>query len=306
MFLPLMMLHTNSEQRKLWLQRALDFEIIGAYAQTELGHGSNVRGIETTATFEAETDSFIINSPTQTSTKWWPGGIAHTANFAVVYANLIIGTKNFGPHGFMVNIRCEDTHAQRPGISCGDIGSKLGYNSMDNGFARFNNVRVPRFNMLAGFAQVSREGVYKKQEGAEKVNFGIMLGVRVRLVANSSYVLARVLCIAVRYSCLRRQGQVGPKNKAIEMQVIDYPTQQRVLMPLLGLAWALHFVGEMMQKRYDEYLAAAAAPSLALLPDLHLMSSGLKVPLPLLNASGLKLAFSFLIFFLPPTLLLRR
>ena len=47
--------------------------VFAAYAQTELGHGSNVRGLETTATFDKDTDEFIIDSPTLSSIKWWPG-----------------------------------------------------------------------------------------------------------------------------------------------------------------------------------------------------------------------------------------
>ena len=40
--------------------------VAGSYAQTELGHGSNVRGLETTATFIPETDEFELHSPTLT------------------------------------------------------------------------------------------------------------------------------------------------------------------------------------------------------------------------------------------------
>lgn len=42
-------------------------------AQTELGHGTYVRGLETVVTFDKDTDEFIINSPTITSYKYWPG-----------------------------------------------------------------------------------------------------------------------------------------------------------------------------------------------------------------------------------------
>jgi acyl-CoA oxidase len=44
-------------------------QIIGCYAQTELGHGSNVQGLETTATFDPDKDEFVIHSPTLTSSK---------------------------------------------------------------------------------------------------------------------------------------------------------------------------------------------------------------------------------------------
>ena len=50
-------------------------KIMGCYAQTELGHGSNVQGLETTATFDKETDEFIIHTPNIKATKFWPGGL---------------------------------------------------------------------------------------------------------------------------------------------------------------------------------------------------------------------------------------
>ncbi|KAK7069628.1 Acyl-coenzyme A oxidase (Acyl-CoA oxidase), partial [Halocaridina rubra] len=63
----------NEEQKTLWLGKAMKGEIIGTYAQTELGHGTNVRGLETTATYDEKTQEFVLHSPTLTATKWWPG-----------------------------------------------------------------------------------------------------------------------------------------------------------------------------------------------------------------------------------------
>lgn len=59
----------TDEQQQKWLPLAYKMQIIGCYAQTELGHGSNVQGLETTATFDPKTDEFVINSPTLTSSK---------------------------------------------------------------------------------------------------------------------------------------------------------------------------------------------------------------------------------------------
>merc|ERR1719408_1148855 len=101
MFLTFVRSQSNEEQKKRWLGRAIMGEFLGAYAQTELGHGSNVRALETTATFDKETDEFVINSPTLTSMKWWPTGM-HLSTHAAVFANLIIDGKNYGFHGFMV------------------------------------------------------------------------------------------------------------------------------------------------------------------------------------------------------------
>jgi acyl-CoA oxidase len=47
--------------------------MIGTYAQTELGHGTFIRGLETTATFDEKTQEFVLNTPTLTAFKWWPG-----------------------------------------------------------------------------------------------------------------------------------------------------------------------------------------------------------------------------------------
>lgn len=69
MFVPAIKGQGTEEQQQKWLPLANKIQIIGCYAQTELGHGSNVQGLETTATFDPQTDQFIIHSPTQTSSK---------------------------------------------------------------------------------------------------------------------------------------------------------------------------------------------------------------------------------------------
>jgi len=76
--------------------------ILGCYAQTEIGHGSDVASLETTATFDRETDEFIIHSPTISSTKFWPGDMGHFSSHSVVYARLIIDAKDFGVQPFLV------------------------------------------------------------------------------------------------------------------------------------------------------------------------------------------------------------
>lgn len=69
MFIPALKGQATEEQQHKWLPLAYKMAIIGCYAQTELGHGSNVQGLETTATFDPATDEFVLNSPTLTSTK---------------------------------------------------------------------------------------------------------------------------------------------------------------------------------------------------------------------------------------------
>lgn len=101
--------------------------MFSCYAQTELGHGSNVRGLETTATWHPETKEFVIHSPHLSASKWWIGTLGRTANYCVAMAQLIVNGKSLGPHPFMVPIRDLKTHEPLEGIIVGDIGPKFGY-----------------------------------------------------------------------------------------------------------------------------------------------------------------------------------
>lgn len=74
MFVPTILGQCTTDQQAEWLGRAWNLEILGTYAQTELGHGTFIRGLETTATYDEKTQEFILNSPTITAYKWWPGG----------------------------------------------------------------------------------------------------------------------------------------------------------------------------------------------------------------------------------------
>jgi acyl-CoA oxidase len=99
---------TSDSQRAYWIPQMESWKVIGAYAQTELGHGSNVRGIELEATWDQEHKEFVLHSPTLTASKWWNGTLGRTATHAVVIAQLMLpsseGQKlvSYGPHPFIV------------------------------------------------------------------------------------------------------------------------------------------------------------------------------------------------------------
>lgn len=61
----------------------------------------------------------------------------------------------------MVQIRNMETHEPLPGIEVGDIGAKLGYNSIDNGYLMFNNVKVPRSALLCRFSEITKDGDFE-------------------------------------------------------------------------------------------------------------------------------------------------
>jgi len=92
-----------------------------------MGHGSFVRGIETTATYDANTDEFLVHSPSLPSAKFWPGGLGLSATHAVVMARLVIGSKDRGPHLFIVQLRSITDGKPLPGLKLGDTGLKMVY-----------------------------------------------------------------------------------------------------------------------------------------------------------------------------------
>ncbi|KAI1996765.1 hypothetical protein LOZ51_002927 [Ophidiomyces ophidiicola] len=120
----------TDEQKAIWIPKAERLEIFGSYAQTELGHGSNVRGIETTATFDLDTDEFVIDSPTLSSTKYWIGATGVWATHSLVVARLLINGKSHGNHLFLVQLRDLDTQDLLPGVEIYELGPKV-FQGMD-------------------------------------------------------------------------------------------------------------------------------------------------------------------------------
>ena len=132
-------------------------KIVGAYGQTELGHGSNVQGIETTAHYDERNDTFVLNSPTVTSSKFWPGVLGMYSSHTVLQAKTFVNKKYIGVQTFIVEIRSSNLEPL-PGVESGDIGPKLGFQRVDNGFLRLHNVTVPRRNFLMRYVQVEKGG----------------------------------------------------------------------------------------------------------------------------------------------------
>ncbi|KAL0296277.1 UNVERIFIED_CONTAM: Peroxisomal acyl-coenzyme A oxidase 1 [Sesamum radiatum] len=289
MFIPAIKGQGTDEQQQKWLPLAYKMQIIGCYAQTELGHGSNVQGLETTATFDARTDEFVIHSPTLTSSKWWPGGLGKVSTHAVVYARLITDGKDHGVHGFIVQLRSLEDHMPLPGITVGDIGMKFGngaYNTMDNGLLRFDHVRIPRNQMLMRVSQVTREGKYKQSDVPRQLVYGTMVYVRQTIVVDASSALSKAVCIATRYSAVRRQ--FGSQNGGPETQVIDYKTQQSRLFPLLASAYAFRFVGEWLKWLYMDVTQRLQANDFSTLPEAHACTAGLKSLTTSATADGIE------------------
>ncbi|KAM8946790.1 peroxisomal acyl-coenzyme A oxidase 1 isoform 1-T1 [Pelodytes ibericus] len=273
MFLPTLLNQATPEQQERLFMPAWNLEIIGTYAQTEMGHGTHLRGLETTATYDPSTQEFILNSPTVSSIKWWPGGLGKTSNHAVVLAQLYTQGECKGLQAFIVPIREIGTHEPLPGVVVGDIGPKFGYDETDNGFLKFDKFRIPRENMLMKYAKIEPDGTYVKPV-SDKLTYGTMVFIRSMIVGDSARSLSRACTIAIRYSAVRHQSEIRAGEP--EPQIMDFQTQQYKLFPLLATAYAFQFVGSYMSQTYHRITGDIHQGNLSELPELHALSAGLK------------------------------
>ena len=132
---------------------------LGCFAMSEVGHGSNVAAVETTARYDHATRELEIHTPGESARKEWIGGAAHDARWAVVFAQLEVAGERHGVHAVLVPIRTA-TGEPLPGVRTGDSGHKMGLNGVDNGRLWFEHVRVPVDNLLDRFASIDRDGAY--------------------------------------------------------------------------------------------------------------------------------------------------
>lgn len=229
-------------------------ELPGCFAMTETSHGSNVADLETTARFDPETDSFVLQTPHSGARKDYIGNAALHGRMATVFAQLVVGQgadqEGHGVHAFLVPIR-DDQGQPMPGVRIDDCGPKMGLDGVDNGRLYFEAVRVPRQNLLDRFASVSADGVYTSPIASPSRRFFTMLGTlvggRVSVALGALSATKTALVIAVRYAVQRRQ--FGPEEVP-ETRLLDYPTHQRRLMPRLASTYAYHFALDRLRRDY--------------------------------------------------------
>jgi acyl-CoA oxidase len=267
----------TERHHQAYVPRIINLDLLGCFAMTETGHGSDVQSLETTATYDPSTQEFVIDSPTRTSRKDYIGGAAETATVAAVFAQLIApdGTGH-GVHCFVVPIRDEDGN-DLPGVTTGDCHYKGGLPGVDNGRIQFDQVRIPRENLLNKYADVAEDGTYSSPIENPNRRFFTMLGTLIRgrvTVGGSAGAAARVaLDIATRYALQRRQFQAPGDDR--EVLLMDYLVHQRRLFPLIARSYALQFAqNELVAKTHD--LQTADDPDPEEQRELESRAAGLK------------------------------
>lgn len=235
-----------------WLREVIDLDLPGAFAMTETGHGSDVAAIGTTATYDPETEEFVIHTPFRGAWKDYLGNAALHGKAATVFAQLITGGVNYGVHCFFVPLR-DDEGEFLPGVGGEDDGVKGGLNGIDNGRLHFDHVRVPRENLLNRYGDVAADGSYSSDISSPGRRFFTMLGAlvqgRVSLDGAATTGTALALYIALTYANQRRQFDSGSGSE--EVVLLDYGKHQRRLLPRLAQVYAQFFANDELLQKFD-------------------------------------------------------
>ena len=240
----------TAKHHKKYLKDIGTLELPGCFAMTETNHGSNVKGIETTATYDHETKTILIQTPNEHAKKEYIGNAAIHGQAATVFAKLILDGKDYGVSAFVVPLR-DKSGKTLPGITIEDCGRKMGLNGVDNGKIHFNKVVIPKEDMLDRYAGISDEGKFTSPISSDNRRFFTMLGTlvggRIGIPRSGLSAVKSGLTISIRYGDQRRQ--FGPEG-GTEVPILNYRTHQRRLMPLLANAYALHFSLNYLTERF--------------------------------------------------------
>src|SRR5690625_3026896 len=240
-----------------YLPGVMSLDLPGCFAMTETGHGSDVQSLRTTATYDPKTEEFVVHTPDESARKDYIGNAARDGHMAVVFAQLHSAGIDHGVHALMVPIRNGDG-TPAPGVTIEDCGHKAGLDGVGNGGVWFDQVRVPRPDLLNRYGDVGPDGAYTSSIESKNRRFFTMLGTlirgRISVAGGAGSATKAALSIAVRYGDTRRQfTRPAPDGKPErEVRILDYLAHQRKLLPALARTYALHFAQEELVTRLHE------------------------------------------------------
>ncbi|HWS58325.1 MAG TPA: acyl-CoA dehydrogenase [Actinotalea sp.] len=259
-------LHLGTERHVAeLLPAAMSVEVPGVFAMTETGHGSDVSSLATTATHDPTTDELVVHTPFRAAWKDYLGNAALHGTAAVVFAQLVTAAPggppvNHGVHAVYVPLRDPVTGDFLPGIGGEDDGLKGGLLGIDNGRLHFDQVRVPRTNLLDRYGSVAPDGSYSSPIASPGRRFFTMLSTLVqgRVSLDGAAVNASKLALVVAVTYGNQRRQFAGASEHDEVVLLDRAAHQRRLLPLLAQTYAQTFAHERLLSRFDDVFSGAA------------------------------------------------
>ncbi len=243
----------TAEHHERWIEDAMTLATPGAFAMTEIGHGSDVQSLATTATYDPSTQEWVVHTPFRAAWKDYLGNAALHARAATVFARLITGGVDHGVHCFYVPVRDQDGNLL-PGVRSEDDGPKGGLNGIDNGRLAFDHVHIPRTNLLNRYGDVAPDGTYSSPIDSPGRRFFTMLGTlvqgRVSLDGAANRASQLALHIAITYASQRRQFTGASPTE--ETVLLDYQSHLARLLPRLAETYAGAFAHEQLLIAFDD------------------------------------------------------
>ncbi len=260
-----------------YLRDIISTDLMGCFAMTETGHGSDVQQLRTTCTYDPATQTFDLHTPHEAARKDYIGNAARDGRMAVVFAQLHTGGRGYGVHAWLVPLRDEQGRPL-PGVTIGDDGHKAGLLGVDNGRLSFDHVTVPREMLLDRYGQVAPDGTYSSPIENDVRRFFTMLGTlvrgRVTVGGSASAATRSALTIAVRYGEIRRQFTAPGEPREVVLN--DYLAHQRILLTALAKTYALHFAQDELVTVLHEVQTAATPVDEHRQRELESRAAGLK------------------------------
>src|SRR3954462_6967749 len=207
----------NDAQKKKWLTRLAQGELLGVFCLTEPHVGSDASGLKTTATRIG--DSYVINGVKQFITSGKNG------HLAVVIA---VTDKGAGKKGMSAFLVPTDT----PGYIVSRLEEKIGQHSSDTAQINFENCRIPAENLIG------EEG-----EGY-KIALSALEGGRIGIAAQSVGMARSALDVAIAYAKERESfGTAIFNHQAVSFRLADCATRLEAARQLIWHAASLRDAG---------------------------------------------------------------
>lgn len=222
--------------------------LLGGFAMTEVGGGSDVQGLQTVATYDHATRSFTVDTPVEGARKTYIGNAALHGRMMVVFAQLKMDkdSESKGVHAFLVPVR-DDKGAVLPGVTIGDNGHKVGLNGVDNGTIAFDKVKIPYDAMLDKLSSINEAGEYKSDVEKKSARFFKMIGTLV-----TGRVFVSMASLSGAKNALAAAVNFTDNRKVFGDKLLDKQSAQTRLMPKLAEAYALHFATRTLLEAFDK------------------------------------------------------